>query len=147
PRIPRMKDPTMIPMTVLHVLNFSSRRRRNDGRSHLARLRRNAMRNWVFDRLEDRTLLSRFATTTTMTSSARDVLFGAPVALTAQVQPGAAADLVGDWSESANPNPASFGTWSYRQGSSLLAHFDDWIPFNGPVTQPAWAPGVQDGDF
>jgi hypothetical protein len=63
---------------------------------------------------------------------------------------GSVADLAADWSDSNNPNTASFGTWSYRQGSSLLPEVANW---NGAgtvgftVTQPAWAPSNNAGDF
>jgi len=61
------------------------------------------------------------------------------------VRAGSVADLNADWSDSNNPNTASFGTWSYRQGSSLLPEVPN---FNGAgtggftVTQPAWAPSM-----
>jgi hypothetical protein len=63
---------------------------------------------------------------------------------------GSIADLNADWSDLNNPNTASFGTWSYLQGSSLLPEVPNW---NGAgtvgftVTQPAWAPSNIAGDF
>lgn len=63
---------------------------------------------------------------------------------------GSVADLAADWSNSSNPNTSSFGTWSYRQGSSLLSEVSNW---NGAgsvgftVPQPAWAPSDTSGDF
>lgn len=50
---------------------------------------------------------------------------------------GAVYDLNSDWSDSANPN----GVWSYRQGTSLLPHVDDWQhTFGGWNTpQPGWS--------
>ena len=60
------------------------------------------------------------------------------------------ADLNADWSDANNPNTATFGTWSYRQGSSLLPEVPNWNG-NGTVgftaTQPAWAPSNNAGDF
>jgi hypothetical protein len=55
-------------------------------------------------------------------------------------------DLASDWSDTSNPN----GTWSYRQGSSLLPEvpnfsFGDSVNF--PTTQPACAPSNNPGDF
>jgi len=61
---------------------------------------------------------------------------------------GNVANLSADWSNSNNPNTATFGTWSYRQGTSLLPEVPNW---NGDgtagFTQPAWAPGNNAGDF
>ncbi len=63
---------------------------------------------------------------------------------------GSVADLAADWSDSNNPNTASFGTWTYRQGSSPLPEVPNW---NGAgtvgftQTQPAWAPSNTAGDF
>jgi hypothetical protein len=63
---------------------------------------------------------------------------------------GAVADLNADWSNTNNANSTSFGTWSYRQGSSLLPETANW---NGTgsvgftATQPAWAPSNIGGDF
>ncbi len=66
------------------------------------------------------------------------------------VRAGNVADLSADWSDSNNPNTATFGTWSYRQGSSLLPEVPNWTA-NGTVgftvTQPAWAPSNTGGDF
>jgi hypothetical protein len=63
---------------------------------------------------------------------------------------GNVADLNADWSDSNNPNTATFGTWSYRQGTSLLPQVPNWNG-NGSVgfstTQPAWAPSNVGGDF
>jgi hypothetical protein len=55
-------------------------------------------------------------------------------------------DLASDWSDTSNPN----GTWSYRQGSSLLPEVPNYtaggtVAF--PTTQPAWAPSNNPGDF
>jgi hypothetical protein len=47
----------------------------------------------------------------------------------------AIADLKSDWSDT--DNPTSNG-WSYRAGTNLLPHVDNWIGF-GPG-QPAWSP-------
>ncbi len=57
------------------------------------------------------------------------------------------ADLNTDWSDTSNPNTASFGSWSYRQGTSLLPHVADWTPLGAATPQPAWAPGTATGDF
>jgi hypothetical protein len=60
------------------------------------------------------------------------------------------ADLNSDWSDANNPNAVTFGTWSYRQGLSLLPEVPNWNG-NGTVgftaTQPAWAPSNNAGDF
>ena len=60
------------------------------------------------------------------------------------------ADLAADWSDSNNPNPVSFGTWSYLQGASFLPQVSNWngagtVAFT--TTQPAWAPSNDAGDF
>ncbi len=60
---------------------------------------------------------------------------------------GFVADLGANWSDSNNPNTGSYGTWSYRQGTSLLPHVADWTPLGQTQPQPAWAPGVVNGDF
>lgn len=70
--------------------------------------------------------------------------------LVSAARAGSVANLSADWSDSNNPNTASFGTWSYRQGSSLLPEVSNWsgsgtVPFT--VTQPAWAPSNTAGDF
>jgi hypothetical protein len=60
------------------------------------------------------------------------------------------ADLAADWSDTSNPNPVAFGTWSYRQGSSLLPEVANWNGANTvgfTTTQPAWAPSNNAGDF
>lgn len=59
---------------------------------------------------------------------------------------GLVADVNADWSDTSNPNAVSFGSWSYRQGSSLLPHVPDWTPL-GASPQPAWAPGTASGNF
>jgi hypothetical protein len=60
------------------------------------------------------------------------------------------ADLANDWSDASNPNTATFGTWSYLQGSTPLPSVANFT-FGGtagfPVTQPAWAPSNNPGDF
>ncbi len=60
------------------------------------------------------------------------------------------ADLANDWSDSHNSNTATFGTWSYRQGNSLLPEVSNFN-FAGtgvfPTTQPAWAPSNNAGNF
>src|SRR2546425_7726239 len=48
------------------------------------------------------------------------------------------ADLSADWSNTQNPNPGSYGTWSYNQGNSPLP----WVPSLG-----AWAPSANAGNF
>jgi hypothetical protein len=66
------------------------------------------------------------------------------------VRAGNVADLTADWSDSNNPDTATFGTWSYRQGSSLLPEVPNWTAAGTvafPVTQPAWAPTNHAGDF
>jgi hypothetical protein len=67
------------------------------------------------------------------------------------VVPAARADLVADlnadWSDTNNPNAATFGTWSYRQGTSLLPHFANWTAGEALVPQAAWAPGTANGVF
>ena len=61
---------------------------------------------------------------------------------------GNVADLSADWSNSNNPNTATFGTWSYRQGTSLLPEVPNWNGNNTTgFTQPAWAPSNVGGDF
>jgi len=61
---------------------------------------------------------------------------------------GNVANLSADWSDSNNPNTASFGTWSYRQGTSLLPEVPNWNGDNtAGFTQPAWAPSNNAGDF
>jgi hypothetical protein len=70
--------------------------------------------------------------------------------LVSAARAGLVADLNADWSNSSNPNTTSFGTWSYRQGSSLLPEVTNWsgdgtVPFTVP--QPAWAPSNTAGDF
>jgi hypothetical protein len=60
------------------------------------------------------------------------------------------ADLANDWSDTSNPDTATFGTWTYREGTTPLPSvsnftFDGTLPF--PVTQPAWAPSNIGGDF
>jgi hypothetical protein len=57
------------------------------------------------------------------------------------------ADLGSDWSDSSNSNSGAYGTWSYRQGTSLLPHDSDWTPLGSSTPQPAWAPGNNNGDF
>jgi hypothetical protein len=58
------------------------------------------------------------------------------------------ADLAADWSDTNNSNTAAFGTWSYRQGNSLLPHVANWTPL-GVTTppQPAWVPGTNPGNY
>jgi hypothetical protein len=60
------------------------------------------------------------------------------------------ADLKNDWSDTNNSNTAAFGTWSYREGNSLLPSVSN-VNFGGsvnfPAPQPAWAPGTGAGDF
>ncbi|MBS0265755.1 MAG: hypothetical protein JSS02_27740 [Planctomycetes bacterium] len=46
-----------------------------------------------------------------------------------------------------NPNAAAFGTWSYRQGTTLLPHVADWTPLGASPAQPAWAVGTTSGNF
>jgi hypothetical protein len=66
PHIPRTKDRSMTPTTLLHALNYSYRRRRNDALSrNRSRLRRNGLRSWAVERMEERTLLSPYLVTTT----------------------------------------------------------------------------------
>ena len=55
------------------------------------------------------------------------------------------ADLAADWSDTNNSNTATFGTWSYRQGTSLLPHVANWTQTT--PAQPAWAPGTVAGGF
>ncbi len=57
------------------------------------------------------------------------------------------ADLGSDWSDASNPNSGAYGTWSYRQGTSLLPQDTNWTPLGSSTTQPAWAPGNNNGDF
>jgi hypothetical protein len=58
------------------------------------------------------------------------------------------ADLSADWSNSNNPNMATFGSWSYRDGTSLLPEVSNWNGDNtAGFTQPAWAPSNNAGDF
>ena len=57
------------------------------------------------------------------------------------------ADLGSDWSDTSNPNSGAYGTWSYRQGASLLPQDPDWTPLGSSTPQPAWAPGNTNGDF
>ncbi len=78
------------------------------------------------------------------------VLALAWLSMVSAARAGSVADLNADWSNSNNPNAASFGTWSYRQGSSLLPEVSNWngagtVAFT--VTQPAWAPSNTAGNF
>jgi len=57
------------------------------------------------------------------------------------------ANLNSDWRDTANPTPGGFGTWSYRQGTSLLPHVDNWTPVGAATPQPACAPGTTNGNF
>jgi hypothetical protein len=57
------------------------------------------------------------------------------------------ADLGADWSDTSNPNAGAFGTWSYRQGTSLLPHFADNPLLGIPATQPTWAPSTALGHY
>ena len=56
------------------------------------------------------------------------------------------ADLGADWSDVNNPNTASFGSWSYLQGTTLLPHVANWTGLGAATPQPAWAPGNASGD-
>src|SRR5262249_25336945 len=86
----------------------------------------------------------------------RSVFFLAALALVlgemgqANAVPVLVADLKSDWSDGNNPNTATFGTWSYRQGTSLLPEVPNFT-FGGTVTfptpQPAWAPSNVPGNF
>ncbi len=68
-------------------------------------------------------------------------------ALVPAASAGSVADLNLDWSDSSNPNTTSFGTWSYRQGSSLLPEIPNWNSAGFTVPQPAWAPSNNAGDI
>jgi hypothetical protein len=57
------------------------------------------------------------------------------------------ADLGADWSDTSNPNTGAFGTWSYRQGASLLPHFADNPLLGIPAIQPTWAPSTAPGHY
>jgi hypothetical protein len=68
----------------------------------------------------------------------------------AKAGPMLVADLKSDWSDINNPNTVTFGTWSYRQGASLLPEVSNFTfggTVNFPTTQPAWAPSNNPGDF
>jgi hypothetical protein len=86
----------------------------------------------------------------TMKRSCRLLLSLTLFSIISAARAGNVADLNADWSDSNNPNSASFGTWSYRQGTSLLPEVSNWtangtVPFT--ATQPAWAPSNNGGDF
>lgn len=73
------------------------------------------------------------------------VAFGLAVPLAARAD--IVADLGSDWSDTSNSNSGVFGTWSYRQGTTLLPQDPNWTPLGSATTQPAWAPGNNTGDF
>ena len=52
-------------------------------------------------------------------------------------------DLTKDWSNLTNPNDV----WTYREGTKALPFVSDWIWLGSSVTQPAWAPSVNAGNF
>ena len=61
---------------------------------------------------------------------------------------GNVANLAADWSDTNNPNSTTFGTWSYRAGSTLLPEVPNWNGNNTTgFTQPAWAPSNTAGDY
>ena len=61
---------------------------------------------------------------------------------------GLVANLAADWSNTNNPNSTTFGTWSYRAGTTLLPEVPNWNGNNTTgFTQPAWAPSNTAGDY
>ena len=56
------------------------------------------------------------------------------------------ADLKTDWSNSSNPNPGPFGTWSYTQGGAPLPFVSHWAGDGGNLS--GWGPAANTGgDF
>jgi hypothetical protein len=68
------------------------------------------------------------------------------VSMAPEAQAQVVANLNANWSDTANPNVGSFGTWSYLQGSTPLPHVADWTPLGASTPQPAWAPGTTAGN-
>jgi hypothetical protein len=57
------------------------------------------------------------------------------------------ADLTSDWSFTTNPNPGTYGTWSYNQGNTPLSQISDWAGV-ASATIPGWGPPANEpGDF
>lgn len=62
----------------------------------------------------------------------------APLLLATAVSAGVA-DLKADWSDTVNPNPASYGTWRLNQGNTLLSDVNSWTLIPGV---DGWGPAA-----